>query len=137
MSEILSMFCEENGPVYIIIASSAFGMGVDCSNIREIIHWGPPTTLESYIQETRRAGCDGCPAIGTRLLYGHASKYVTKDMKLYGLNSTICHKQFLYNNSTTEDTDKGSLCSCCDICSSRCECESCITPIFFLFVDLI
>ena len=33
-------------------------MGVDCSNVQQIVHWGPPETIEAYIQESGRAGRD-------------------------------------------------------------------------------
>ena len=37
----------------------AFGMGLDCPEVRQIIHWGPPSDIESDIQEAGRAGRDG------------------------------------------------------------------------------
>ena len=48
-----------------MVATIAFGTGLDCPNIRRVIHWGPSSDIVQYLQETGRAGHDGQMAQAT------------------------------------------------------------------------
>ena len=117
--EVLKLFCKDD-VLRVIIASSAFGMGVDCPNIRTVIHLGPPDTLDTYIQESGRAGRDGQISQAV-LLYGHAGRYVTDGMKHYGENLLMCRRKLLYQNFLFSDTIHSNVPKnvCCDVCCSQ------------------
>ena len=50
---VISSFSQDSGTVRIVVATIAFGMGIDIPNITNVIHWGVPTSVMSYWQQVR------------------------------------------------------------------------------------
>lgn len=125
------------GVTTVIVATVAFGMGIDKPDTRRVIHFGPPKTLEEYYQQIGRAGRDGLPA--TCILYvassdldryqsdfylgglhGKAKEATLESMeamKRFSLDAETCRRKqlLLYFN---EEPAFGDRCGTCDVCKS-------------------
>ena len=79
----------------VIVATIAFGMGIDKPNVRFVAHLDLPKSIEAYYQETGRAGRDGLPA-NAWMAYG-LQDVITLQQMLAGSNADESHKRIEYH----------------------------------------
>ena len=110
-SRILSQFTSCNSDLKVVVATSAFGMGIDARDVHLVCHWGPPKSAKEYVQERGRCGrVEGRGGMDLQaLLYfskRNFSRYhpPSEMMKMYCFNNTKCRRDFLmseFDNSGT------------------------------------
>ncbi|GAB4835804.1 hypothetical protein Ancab_039514 [Ancistrocladus abbreviatus] len=116
----------------VVVATIAFGMGIDKLNVRRIIHYGWPQSLEAYYQEAGRAGRDG--KLADCLLYANLSRTPTllpsqrseeqtrqaykmlTDCFRYGMNTSSCRAKILVEYFGEEFSYQK--CLSCDVCTN-------------------
>ena len=115
-----------SGAVRTMVATNAFGMGIDRPDIRHVVHYQLPGSLEAYYQEAGRAGRDGAEARCT-LLYDHTDRrvqlyFARKRSKVELLaayaRSTQCRWKMVLEYFG-EEMELGDECGACDNCVQR------------------
>ena len=128
---VVESFCKVDSPLRVIICTIAFGMGIDCPDVRQVVHWGVSDDIEMYVQESGRGGRDGKSACA--LLYYKKSdldsRRTTQAMIDYCKNTSVCRRSLLLKHFDF-NAHSAHGCSCYDVCSNYPSCSDCLCNSF-------
>ena len=118
-------FSKPDGHIRVLIATIAFGMGVNCQNVQSIIHFGPSKNIECYVQESGRAGRNGNQSTCIVLYHGMLLSHCSQEMKELVLSEDECRRKVLMNAFGYSCQKLEPKHSCCDNCVKVCQCLDC------------
>jgi ATP-dependent DNA helicase RecQ len=133
-----------NNPRGVLVATCAYGMGVDKADIRTVIHRDCPPSVEAYLQESGRAGRDGLPAKSI-LLWGPGDELrltrAASDMErqrfsalfAYARNTSVCRRRALLDLLNYDGENETPVSACCDVCAGKARQSVRETPLLDFF----
>ena len=114
-------FKNDDGPIRVVIATSALSLGVNFKDITYVIHYGPAPDLRSHLQEAGRAGRNGRDAYNITFYHGQQLRLCDKKIKTC-LKVDTCLRVALFKEfvSTIQSLSEGH--RCCHNCHKICKC---------------
>ena len=120
---IVSQLTLPDSCLRVVICTIAFGMGINCSNVVESIHFGVPKSIETYVQESGRIGRDGSSST-SRILYNAMLLRGADHLMRSYVKETHCRRDTLMKNFENHVGNEPNGCHCCDNCAKKCTCSS-------------
>ena len=147
-TRILEQFTSADGKMRFLIATVAFGMGMDVGDVSVVFHWGASDTVLSYWQEVGRCGRDGRAAEAYFYATRTSIRYCQDDMRKFcqevSSPNKSCFRLKILEILSVPGMDRSSLlkmerrpqctslctdcscecCACCSLCRSKCPCRN-------------
>ena len=123
-TKVLDNFVPMDGPVRVVVATTALGMGVNIPNVERVCHFGIPDTVEEYVQEIGRAGRDGRKSHGILYFKSYHLAHCDDSMKAFIRNpESKCRREMVAMHFKTKHAKVSPLHDCCDVCTEKCDCS--------------
>ena len=133
---VLSDLMSADGSIRLVIATSALGMGVNLPNIKRIVMFGVPESMESYLQAVARGGRDGSEVLSVMFYHAYHLCHCDPTMRAFVKNKVNCRRGEILQFFNEKIEKPSILHKCCDVCIKQCNCGVCREEMFQITSDL-